>query len=206
MTEIRIDNTGDATAWMYNYSMNWKYYCGCENFNEEIVLAGNHRFYECTEAEWYQKAKEILEMIDNYDEFPEDLSEEENEKLKKMYESCKCTDDILVDVIRILYPDDTFLSGIIRGYSQGEWQKYIVKGYIDTELLEAMYFGQIADVTVTNDDEEYGDIITHDELWRNEREGKLKEYLRERYDISEDEELHIYQADGYKRIIDWKEV
>ena len=107
----------------------------------------------------------------------------------------------------MLYPEDAFKDGTIRGYCQGDWQDYIVKGDVDTDLLEAMYFGKISDITVTTDEEKFGDIITHDELWRAEREnGGLKEYFRKRYELDKDEEIHILQADGYKQVVDWKEV
>lgn len=206
MVEIKIDNTGDGTCWLYNSNQGWKDYCGCENFDEQVVLTGNRDFTGCTEAEWYQKAKEILDDIDCYDEYPTDVSNEVNAKLKEMYDKCRCTEDILVDVIRLLYPEDTFETGMIRGYSQGDWQDYIIKGDVDTDLLEAMYFGKISDITATTDEEEFGDVITHDELWRAEREEGLKEFFRKHYEFDEDEEIHILQADGYKQVVDWRAV
>lgn len=206
MVEIKIDNTGDGTWWLYNSNQGWKDYCGCENFDEQVVLTGNRDFTGCTEAEWYQKAKEILDDIDCYDEYPTDVSDEVNAKLKEMYDKCRCTEDILIDVIRILYPEDTFKTGTIRGYNQRDWQDYIVKGDVDTDLLEAMYFGKISDITVTTDEEEFGDVITHDELWRAEREEGLKEFFRNHYELDKDEEIHILQADGYKQVVDWKAV
>lgn len=206
MTEIRIDNTGDGTWWLYNNNDVWKDYCGCDNFDEQVILAGNRHCKECTDAEWYQAAKDILNDIDCYDEYPEYTSEEVNAKLKKLYDKCRCTEDIIVDVLRLLYPEDAFKDGTIRGYCQGDWQDYIVKGDVDTDLLEAMYFGKISDITVTTDEKEFGDIITHDELWRAEREEGLKEFFKNRYELDKDEEIHILQADGYKQIRDWKEV
>ena len=77
---------------------------------------------------------------------------------------------------------------------------------MDTDLLEAMYFGKISDITVTTDEEEFGDVITHDELWRAEREEGLKEFFKNHYELDKDEEIHILQADGYKQVVDWKEV
>lgn len=206
MTEIRIDNTGDGTWWLYNDNDVWKDYCGCDNFDEQVILAGNRHYKEYKDAEWYQAAKDILNDIDCYDEYPKYTSEEVNAKLKELYDKCRCTEDIIVDVLRLLYPEDAFKDGTIRGYCQGDWQNYIVKGDVDTDLLEAMYFGKISDITVTTDEEEIGDIITHDELWRAEREEGLKEYFRKRYELDKDEEIHILQADGYKQILDWKEV
>lgn len=205
MTEIRIDNTGEGTWWLYGKSENWKDYIGCENFDEQVVLIGNRDYSGCTEAEWYQNAKRILDNIDCYDEYPDDLSDETNAKLKELYDKCRCTKDIIIDVLRLLYPEDTFKEGTIRGYCQGEWQEYIIMGDVDTDLLEAFYFGKISDIQVESDEDSFGDVITHDELWKAEREG-LKEYMRKRYELSEDEEIHILKADGMKQVVDWKEV
>ena len=206
MTEIKIDNTGDGIWWLYNGDSYWKDYCGCENFEEQIVLDGNRDYCGCTGAEWYQKAKEILNNIDCYDEYPTDVSDGVKAKLKELYDKCTRTEDILVDVIKLLYPKDVFKIGTIRGYNQGDWQDYIIKGDVNTDLLEAMFFGKISDITVKTEDEEFGDIITHDELWRAEREEGLKEFFRNRYNLEKNEKIHILQADGYKKVIYWKEV
>ena len=204
MTEIKIDNTGEGTWWLYGGSECWKDYVGCYDFDEEVVLFGNRDYTNYTDATWYQRAKDILTDIDCYDEYP-NLSDETNAKLKELYEKCRCTDDIIIDVIRLLYPEDKFECGTIRGYCQGDWQEYIVKGNVDTDLLEAFYFGKIVDITVENDEDTFTDVITHDELWKAEREN-LKEYMRKRYELSNDKEIHIMKADGMKQVIDWKEV
>ena len=205
MTEIKIDNTGNGTWWLYGKSETWKDYIGCEDFDEEVVLVGNRDYNNYTEASWYQRVKQILDDIDCYDEYPDNVSDEVNAKLKELYDKCRRTDDIIVDVLKLLYPNDTFNTGTIRGYCQGDWQEYIVKGDADTNLLEAFYFGSISDITVDSNDDSFGDVIAHDELWKAER-GNLKEYFRERYDLPEDEEIHILKADGMRQVIDWQEV
>lgn len=206
MVEIKIDNTGDETWWLYGNNQIWKDYCGCENFDKQVVLIGNKKSTECTEAEWYQRAKNILDDIDCYDAYPTDVSDEVNAKLKEMYDKCRCTEDILVDTIRLLYPEDTFKTGTIRGYCQSDWQDYIAKGDADIDLLEAMYFGKISDITVTTDEKEFVDLITHEELWRAEREEGLKEFFKNRYELDKNEEIHILQTDGYQQVINWKAV
>ena len=205
MVEIKIDNTGEGIWWLYGKNEEWKEYVCGEDFDERIVLFGNRDYNNCTKATWYQRAKNILTDIDCYDEYPEDVTEEVNGKLKELYEKCRRTDDIVVDVLRLLYPEDTFKTGTISGYCQGVWQDYIVKGDVDTDALESFYFGKIADVMVNTDSDSYGDVITHDELWEAERNG-LKEAMRKRYGLADDEEIHIMKADGMKQVVDWKEV
>ena len=119
-----------------------------ENFDEYVVLYGNRSYNGCKEASWYKRAMEILNDIDNWDEYPDNLPDETNAKLQKLYDSCRNINDIVVDVIQLLYPEDKFKSGTLRGYCQGDWEYYIVKGDVDTELLEALYFNKISDVTV----------------------------------------------------------
>lgn len=205
MIEISIDNTGDSTSWLYGSEQLWKDYIGCDNFDDQVVLIGNREFTGYTEAEWYNKAKEVLDDIDSYDEYPEYLSDEINNEIKNLYDKCRCTEDILVDVLRLLYPGETFSSGTIRGYSQSNWQDYIIKGNVDIELLEAYYFGKISEICITHNDDSFHDVITHDELWKAEKED-LKEYFRKKYEFSETEEIHIFQADGYTQVLNWKQI
>lgn len=205
MTEIKIDDTGEGTWWLYSNKENWKDYVGCENFDEEVVLFGNRDYNDYAAAHWYRNAKCILDGIDYYGEYPKDLSKEINAKLKELYDKCRCTEDIILDVIRLLYPNDIFKTGTIRGCVQREWQNYIIKGDVDTDLLEAFYFGKVADIIVKNENDFYIDVITDGELWKAQRED-LREYMRKRYDIDEDEELHIMLADGYKQVVNWKEI
>ena len=194
MIEIRIDNTGDGCDWLYGKDKLWKNYVH-EDFDEHVVLYGNRSYNGCTAASWYERAMEILNDIDNWDEYPEDLPEEINAKLKELYDGCRNINDIVVDVIRLLYPNDEFECGILRGYCQGDWEYYIVKGDVDTELLEALYFNKISDVTVIDGDDNIGGFITDDALWEAKREDKLKEVLMEQFDIPDDEEIKIYKAD-----------
>lgn len=51
MTEIKIDNTGNGTWWLYGKSETWKDYIGCEDFDEEVVLVGNRDYNNYTEAD-----------------------------------------------------------------------------------------------------------------------------------------------------------
>lgn len=64
MTEIRIDNTGSSTDYLYTKSAMWRDYVDCENFDEEVVLTGNRDYNNFSEASWYQRTKEVLDDID----------------------------------------------------------------------------------------------------------------------------------------------
>lgn len=55
MTEIRIDNTGSSTDYLYTKSAMWRDYVDCENFDEEVVLTGNRDYNNFSEASWYQR-------------------------------------------------------------------------------------------------------------------------------------------------------
>lgn len=205
MTKIQIDDTGSGTWWLYGAGSEWKLYCGCEDFDEEVVLCGNDRLSGVKEASWYAKVMEVLNDIDCYDEYPEDVESVIRARMEELYDACVRVEDIVVDFARLLFPDDTFRSGTITGYSQGDWQNYIVRGDVNIDLVEALYFGKVSEVFVENGDDEFSDIITHDELWEAER-GDLTKYMRERYDIPEAEELRIYKADGVVTTPNWEEV
>ena len=218
-TEIRIDKTDEGTWWLYGKYEEWKNYV-CADFDEKIVVYGNRDYNEIAETDWWKKAREIIDYLDcEGTMFIMDMlrhfsyNMETIAKVIKAYDNCIYSDDIgfVVEVAKML-TGRKLVTKQICGYAQREWQ-YIAydKDEFDndpTDSVEAFYFGKIADVTVIpdgNDDESYGDILTDDELWEMERDG-LKEELRKRYDIPEDEELIVMQCDGYKRVADWKEV
>lgn len=204
MTEIKIDGTGNGNWWLYGKSNAWKDYV-VEDFDEKVVLFGNRYYSEICEAEWYETANRILTNIDCYDEYPDDVSDDVNAKLKDLYEKCRCTEDIIFDAIKLLYPEDNFDMGTINGYVQGDWQNYIIKGDVDVNILEQFFFGKVADITVTTDDEEFGDVITDDELWEAERDD-LRDFMRKRYELDENEEIRILKADGMIQVPNWKEI
>lgn len=196
MTQIIINNTG-VYDFPNTYTLLQDYLC-CENFDEEVAIYRNGRFPEYKKASWYKKAVEVLTSIDCFDEYPEDASIDTVVKLKALYESCRVIEDVIPDVVELLYPDCTFKTGTLTGYSQGEWQRYIVKGDVDTDLLEALYFGKVKKIKVECPSEEFHDIVTDDELWKNEKD--LKQYFRRRYDFKEDEEIHIFSAETVQTV------
>lgn len=218
-TEIRIDRTGEGTWWLYGKYEEWKN-CVCADFNEKIVVYGNRDYENITEAEWWNKAIDIIRDLDCNGTMDMDIqsyvdyykcTKETIEKIVKAYDECKYSDDLefVVKVANILFPKKKIETGAIYGYVQREWQYFAyASAEFDTDptrLLEAFYFGQLAEITVNTDGDEYGDVLTDNELWEMERKG-LKAELRKIYDIPEDEELVVMQCDGYKQVADWKEV
>ena len=206
MAIIKIDSTGNGTFWLYGKNEEWKMYVA-EDFDENIILEGNNHLREITEASWYKRVWEILNDYDSYEELPDDLTEEQATEIKRLYDECYHTEEIFMDVLKVLYPNDVFKTGTIRGYSQGDWQDYIVKEDVDINALENFYFGKISDVFVEMENgENFCAVITDDKLWELNANGNLKEYLREMCDLPHDEPITILQADGYIQVPNWKEI
>ncbi len=205
--EIYI-NSQDGCDWLYVYD-NWKEYCGIEDFDETVVITGNRDYQSHINASWYLKAKEMINDLDcyyDYDEwlgiYKKEFTIEQLQKVNELYMKCNYTDTIIVPVCRILYPMEDFTETTIRGYTQGEWQTVIYKGNIDVDMLESVYFGKIAEIYC----EDCSTFVTHDELWKWERDGNLEKHIRDEFGINDDEPLDIYEADGYVQSIKWKKV
>lgn len=218
-TEIRIDNTGDGTWYLYNGNNAWKDYV-CEDFDDKIIVTGNRDYTTVGEPEWWHRAKEIIDDLDSEGTMDIDIDDmvdyykytkESIQQVIKAYDECRYSDDIdfVAKVAKIL-TGKKIVTRQISGYTQSEWN-YIAYDEDEfendpTEIIEAYYFGKVSDITVNTDEDEYGDVITHDELWEAERNGNLKDYFRKRYELPENEEIKILQCDGYKQVADWKEV
>lgn len=206
MAIIKIDSTGNETFWLYGKNEEWKMYVA-EDFDENIILEGNNSLREITEASWYKRVWEILNDYDSYEEFPDDLTEGQATEIKRLYDECYHTEEIFMDVLKVLYPNEVFKTGTIRGYSQGDWQEYIVKEDVDINALENFYFGKVSDIYVEMENgENFCTVITDDKLWELEANGNLKEYLREMCELSYDEPITILQSDGYIQVPNWKEI
>ena len=214
-TTIRIDQTGDGIGWLYGRHEFWKTYV-CDKFDDNVVVNGNRDYNAITEAKWWKDAINIITELDCYglderelfDYYHEYFTREQLKEVYEEYDKCRCSDDMdfIVKVANILHKEIEIETATIRGYTQSEWQTVAyIKGSIDVDRLETYYFGKLVDVTVEEDDGDCGDIITDDELWEMERKG-LKEELRKRYDIDEDEELTVMKCDGYVSVANWKEV
>lgn len=212
MRTVKIDNN-DAGWWLYNGSDEWKEYCAVDSFNETYVIHGNRDYNTIEEATWYTKAAELLADMDQSEreEVERLYPEYTKEQFVKLYEAYnkgyRDEDDLYVEVLNTIFPQDKFDTATIRGYSQGEWNNvlYKVGENVDISLLEEMYFGHITEL-IDESEEGCTAIVTHDELWKAERENTLEKFLRDALDIPKDEEIEVYESDGYIQQTKWKKV
>lgn len=193
------------------YPDEWKMYCGVDDFEETFVIKGNRDYHEIAEASWYVKAKDIIADLDcnyNYDEwsmiYADELTLEQREKINNLYNTCRYTDEIMLDVIRVLYPEDKFEVRTIRGYCQGEWQEVLYKANeeIDMDYFESLYFGKLTDIY----SDDGGTFVTNDEIWKWEREDKMESEIRNMLDIPKETPIKIMVADGIITTTKWKEL
>lgn len=210
MSEIRI-NTQEGCWWV--------------NFEEmidlqKVVLRGNRWTQDYVEASWFKEAMDFIDDMDCYGTTDEGfeyygyagwgvITDEQRTAIINEYDTCEYSDsdEFIALIAQIVHPDMKFKCCTIRGYSQGDWKDciYVDDGTVDIEYVEALYFGKIADVTVTNGDDSFGDFILDHELWELGRNDKLKEELCKRYELNP-EETTVYVSDGIVQTIKWKEI
>lgn len=215
MIKIYVDT--EAELWDMDYKME----VAGDSFDETFVLTGNRAYQGCTEASWWEKAKEIIGDLDNDSwsgfigksliYYPE-MQRAQRKAIVKAYENCRCTDDLdfMVEILNIIYPEKEFEVSTIRGYSQGEWQDVVCSKedakYID--YLEAYYFGKVTEIHFIDEenDDDCWEYVTDSELWQWEREDRVKEELLEHFGYKENEECEVYQSNGYTRVKNWKAI
>lgn len=210
MRTVKIDNQGGCD---YIYQDDeWKIYAYGEDFDEHFVINANRDYTEVEEAKWYKDMMDIKNDFDNMwiDENDEgfmdelkDIAKYYEKDLKTIQEAYKAYDDE-VKMLNALNPGKTFKKRTICGYCQRDWNEviYEVSDEESIKIVEAFYFGMVADVYT----DEYSMIITDDELWKAEREGKLAEVVKKALDIPMDEDIKIMESDGYTTTTKWKEV
>lgn len=217
MFEVYID-TQDPAEYLWGKDELWKEYCGVENFDETFVLFGNRQYNKHVEASWYINAKEIMDDLDAYgteqfDPYDYEMTDEQYKAISKMYidnhDKVNTDEEMLILILKILYPDDTFKTETIRGYNQSDWQNVMYKAneVKDLDLLESIYFGKINEFYYQDEDGcSVSTIVTDNELWKAEREGRLKDFVRKNLNIPKDEDFKVYQSDGFIRQTKWKEI
>lgn len=212
MRKIKIDSQ-DGCWWLYGKTNSWKDYCSVDNFDETYVIHGNRDYNTIEEASWYETAKNLLGDMDQSEreEVERLYPEYTKEQFAKIYEAYdkkyRDEDDLYVAILSIIFPQEKFDTATIRGYNQGEWQDvlYKVTEQTNINLLEEIYYGHVSEVFEDNDDGCTA-VVTHDELWKAQREGKLEDLVKDMLDIPKDEEIEIYESDGYERVVKWKKV
>ena len=210
MRTIRINTQADC-YWLFSGD-EWKGYCGCteEEFGETYVIKGNRDYKEIAEASWFEKATDLINDLEQEVDrkYFTDLTDAQYGKAKEVIEKCRYSDDFdtIIKVLNILYPEDEFKSGTIRGYCQRDWQEVLYKVNVphNLELLEAYYFGMITEIY--DETENIVECVTDDAIWDAERKGEIEKFVRETLDIPENEEIKILMSDGYVTTIKWKEV
>lgn len=208
MITIKID-TDNPVDWLYAND-DWKDYIDPENFDETYVIAGNLDYTECAEASWYKKVIDIIDRFDLYCEREDfdDLDDKSYNKVKKIYDDARNPRDfdVIIKFLAVLYPDDTFKTATLHGYVQREWNDVLYKANVphDIDLLDAIYMGKIYDIYW--EEEGVGSFVTHDQMWKAERDGKVRELMIDKFDLPEDEEIKIYKSNGYHKVLDWVEI
>lgn len=214
---VYIDMTGEATSWLY-FTDAWKEFVSGE-FDQNVVLYGNHRYTEVKEAEWWDKAEKLLADLGDCDGeidyawYEGQYSAEQLDKVLELYHDDNYKgsyEDFEKEVAMILTPGLELLETTIRGSVQGEWQNVIyVKGSIDCNALEDWYFGNVCGVFAVDEDEvDLGSsIITNSALYDMEKDDDFESEVKTLLGLDEtDEIVKVFKCTGYKQVQDWKEV
>lgn len=205
MTTITFESDGEFD-FLY-HDDEWKNYI-CDNFDENVVVIKNKTFIAIEEASWWNDAKMLIADLDNYNWDIEDFSQYETkyseEQLKKVYEAyqkCRYSDDteFIIKIAQIIKPGLELETGIARGYSQSEWVEIVyVKDSIKIDTFAAYFFGKLTEIHVVTDDEDYYDVMTHDEifdLFHHHSDEEIEKILRDSYGIKDEEPIKIIKND-----------
>lgn len=136
-----------------------------------MVIAGNKNYEKIEQADFWVEAKRKFEK---YEYYPEELTQEEFDKIDHIY-NCNNDDyNIYFEIARQTIRA-TITKKEICGYCQGEWN-YIVYDTADEDInpdyIEALYFGKYKELNIIDpEDNELitSLIITDDELWNATR-------------------------------------
>ena len=200
MTTITFLNNSDLST-LYNHDT-WKEYVS-SNFDENVLVIGNREYSSIEEAPWWKRATELISDLDDsdwtIDEFIyyEDTcyTKEQLEKVYKAYQNCRYSDDteFIVEVAQIINPGLELEQVTARGYSQSDWVEIVfVKDTIKVEIFETYFFGQLTEVHIESDDDDYWDYMPDSEVYDLfHNNDNVEKALRDRYDIKDDEPINI---------------
>lgn len=199
MATITFDGAGDL-MFLYNKNNDWKEYI-CEDFDEKVIVIGNRKYSSIEEASWWNKAKELIADLDNYDWDIDDLMQYEAsytkdrlERVYKAYQNCKYSDDtdFIVEVAQIIIPGLELEHSIARGYTQSDWVEIVfVKDAIKVDTFAAYFFGQLTEIHVESDDDDYWDHMPDSEVYELFNNSNVEKALRDRYNLKDDESINI---------------
>lgn len=213
MIRVKIEPAYDAD-WLYPDEWKWNV---CSDFDENVVITGNNRYYEIEDASWWCDALSLINELDNYydgdiEEFV-DISDSGFSKAKicacarlyedQIYSGGGYSDDLefIIEIAEILYPKLDLEYCTLRGSSQGEWTDAVyVAGKVDSGILEDYFFENLVNINVYtvevdedgDEDEELegSDTISYTE-YRNIDD--IEQYVRDMgvVNIPPDEEIEI---------------
>lgn len=208
MSKYKVTISPCNDTWLWTDG-DWKEFV-CEDFDENIVLVSNTRDTSNIElASWWNKAKNIIEELDNYyydreefiNVFSDEYSEETLKRLYNAYDEATMTDtvDFITEIALIVNPGLELDSHTIKGNVQSDWKDCIcVKDSVDFDLLADWFFGNIIDVFCEEID---GDNTSSARLtqteWCKYSGDELKKFLKDLLDIPDDAEVTFQEFDGY---------
>lgn len=198
MATITFDGAGDL-SFLYNHD-EWKEYV-CEDFDEKVVVIGNREYSSIEEASWWNKAKILISDLDNYEwdikefkHYDNDYTPEQLEKVYKAYQKCTYSDDtdFIVEVAKIVNPGLELEQDTARGYNQSDWVEIVyVKDSIKVDIFAAYFFGQLTEIHIETEDDNYWDHMLDSEVWELFKGDKVEETLRARYGINSNEQINV---------------
>ena len=216
MTRIILNDPSTIDRLYYNKYESWKDYV-CDNFDENVVLYGNSRdIPDITEASWYTKYDDIIEDAEQMsrEEFKLNYIDEYSlTQIHNIYNivnfSNKESELIIKEVVEQLDPSIELESTTLHGMSSAsDWKNAIyIKDSINTSKLANFLFGDIISVDIYNDENEIEqtDYFEYDNELFNDR-SKIKENLRNYYDIPQNEELVVQYFSGYSQVANYETI
>ena len=198
MATITFDGSGDL-SFLYNHD-EWKEYV-CEDFDEKVIVIGNREYSSIEEASWWNKAKILISDLDNYDwdikefkHYDNEYTPEQLEKVYRAYQKCTYSDDtdFIVEVAKIVNPCLDLEQDTARGYNQSDWVEIVyVKDSIKVDTFAAYFFGQLTEIHIETEDDNYWDHMLDSEVWELFKGDKVEETLRSRYGINSKEQINV---------------
>ena len=198
MATITFDGAGDL-SFLYNHD-EWKEYVS-EDFDEKVVVIGNREYSSIEEASWWNKAKILISDLDNYEwdikefkHYDNEYTPEQLEKVYRAYQKCTYSDDtdFIVEVAKIVNPGLELEQDTARGYNQSDWVEIVyVKNSIKVDTFAAYFFGQLTEIHIETEDDNYWDHMLDSEVYELFKGDKVEETLRSRYGINSNEQINV---------------